>query len=74
MSVACRKNTGTLDSADDANAIVGMYKMGVGELKKTPQGKFVDAIKVSAKGSDVLASFKFDQKQLEEMASMADSF
>ncbi len=63
-----------LDSADDANAIVGMYKMGVGELKKTPQGKFVDAIKVSAKGSDVLASFKFDQKQLEEMASMADSF
>lgn len=63
-----------MESADDANAIVGMGKMGLSEAKKMPQGKFVDNVKLSVKGTDTVATFKFTAAQLEEMAAMRDSF
>jgi hypothetical protein len=63
-----------LESADDASAVMGLYKMGVAEAKKQPMGKMLDNVKVSAKGADVVATFKFDQKQIEEMVEMAQSF
>jgi hypothetical protein len=63
-----------MESSEDASAAVGLYKMGVGEAKKTPAGKFIDAVKVSAKGSDAVATFKFSQGQIDEMVEMAKSF
>lgn len=62
-----------MEDADAASAMVGFYKMGTEELKKTPAGKFLDSVKVSSKGADVVASFKFDQKQIDEMIEMAKS-
>lgn len=65
---------GRMESADDANAVVGLAKMGIGEAKKTPAGKFIDSVKISAKGNDAVASFKFTAAQLEEMIEMGKSF
>ena len=62
-----------MEDADAASAMVGFYKMGIEEVKKTPAGKFIDSVKVSSKGADVIASFKFDQKQIDEMVEMAKS-
>ncbi|HUQ06851.1 MAG TPA: hypothetical protein VM261_30370 [Kofleriaceae bacterium] len=62
-----------MEDADAASAMVGFYKMGIEEVKKTPAGKFIDSVKVSSKGTDVVASFKFDQKQIDEMVEMAKS-
>ena len=63
-----------MEDADAASAMVGFYKMGVEEAKKTPAGKFISSVKVSSKGPDVVATFKFDQKQIDEMVEMAKSF
>ncbi len=63
-----------MEDGEAASAMVGFYKMGVEEAKKSPAGKFIDAVKVSAKGSDVVASFKFSQAQIDEMVDMASSF
>lgn len=63
-----------MEDADAASAVIGFYKMGVAEAKKTPAAKYVDSVKVSAKGADVVATFKFTQAQLDEMADMAKSF
>lgn len=63
-----------MESTDDAGAVVGMGKMVMGEAKKTPQGKFVDAVKLSAKGTDAVATFKFTPAELEEMSQMGQSF
>lgn len=62
-----------MEDADAASAMVGFYKMGVEEIKKSPAGKFIDSVKVSSKGADVVATFKFDQKQIDEMVEMAKS-
>ena len=62
-----------MEDADAASAMVGFYKMGVEEAKKTPAGKFIDSVKVSSKGADVIATFKFDQKQIDDMVEMAKS-
>ncbi len=62
-----------MEDGDSASAMVGFYKMGVQEAKKSPAGKFIDGLKVSSKGADVIAAFKFDQKQVEEMIEMAKS-
>jgi hypothetical protein len=62
-----------MEDADGASAMVGFYKMGVDQIKQTPAGKFIDSVKVSSKGSDVVATFKFDQKQIDEMVEMAKS-
>jgi hypothetical protein len=63
-----------MEDAEAASAKVGFYKMGVQEAKKSPAGKFIDSVKVSAKGPDVVASFKFSQAQIDEMVEMAKSF
>jgi hypothetical protein len=63
-----------MEDGDAASAVVGFYKMGVEEIKKQPMGKFVDNVKVSAKGADVVASFKFSQAQIEEIIEMSKSF
>lgn len=63
-----------MEDGDAASAMVGLFKMGTEEIKKQPQGKFLDSVKVSAKGSDVVATFKFSQAQLDEMLEMAKSF
>lgn len=62
-----------MEDADAASALVGMSKMGMEEAKKTPAGKFVGNVKISSKGADLIATFKFDQKQLEEIAELAKS-
>ncbi|MBZ0234411.1 MAG: hypothetical protein K8M05_18925 [Deltaproteobacteria bacterium] len=62
-----------MEDKDAAAAMVGFYKMGTEELKKTPAGKFLDSVKVSSKDADVVATFKFDQKQIDEMVEMAKS-
>ena len=62
------------DSADEANGAVGMGKMGMGQVKDTPMGKFLNNIKLSAKGADAVATFKFSASDLEEMAKMRDAF
>jgi hypothetical protein len=63
-----------MEDGEAASAVVGLYKMGVEEAKKTPAGKFIDSVKVSAKGADVVATFKFSQAQLDEMIEMSKSF
>lgn len=63
-----------MEDGEAASAMVGFYKMGTEEIKKTPAGKFIDSVKVSAKGADVVATFKFSQAQIDEMVSMAGSF
>lgn len=63
-----------MEDGEAASAMVGFYKMGAEEIKKSPAGKFIDAVKVSAKGPDVVAAFKFSQAQIDEMVEMAKSY
>lgn len=62
-----------MEDNEAAAAMVGMYRMAVKELEKTPAGKFIGSVKVSSSGPDVVAAYKFDQKQIDEMVEMAKS-
>lgn len=62
-----------MEDKEAAAGLVGMYRMVVKEAEKTPAGKFVKNVKVSSKDADFVATFKFDQKEIDEMVEMAKS-
>ncbi|MEZ4402881.1 MAG: hypothetical protein R3B06_22865 [Kofleriaceae bacterium] len=60
-----------LGSPDDAKGMVSMAEMGMGQLKGSPFADLADGVKISAKGSDVVSTFKFTQAQLDKIAGLA---
>jgi hypothetical protein len=58
---------------DTAKGFVTMAKMQMDQMKDSPFGEYIKAVKVEAKGKDVAMSFKLTQAQLESLATMAQS-
>lgn len=62
-----------LDDPKTAEGLVTMGKMQMDQMKDSEYGEYIKAVKLEAKGKDVVVAFKLEQAQLEKLANMAQS-